>query len=383
VSDRADPERAHLAFAFAVQSALSPIGNSCFSPFSMASALGFASHFARGDTASELRLLLLGNESKARSKFQFEADFLEQLRHLQSASELRSKLSENEPGESPTLAVSNTLWLWDGLQLNQGFSEILANWPGSSVEIAPFVDDPEEARRRINADVASTTRDLIPELISPGGIESNTVASIVNALYLKAGWLSPFSSSRTEEADFFTPSGKRRVATMHQSERLGYAAQDDWQLVALPAAGGLEALILLPGGKLADQESTMDVSLLGDLLAAKQDVQVRLSIPKLELDVRTDLGEVLRDLGVRTMFSPHADFSGLSDDPRIYVSDVVHQAVLKVDEKGFEGAAAIGMSIALMGWEEPVVVQVDRPFLFLVRHVETGVVYFYARVVEP
>jgi serpin B len=85
------------------------------------------------------------------------------------------------------------------------------------------------------------------------------------------------------------------------------------------------------------------------------------------------------------MFTDAADFSPLTEDPRLVVDEVVHQAVLRVDEQGLEGAAATAVTMRLtsMVIDEPIVVEVNRPFLLLVRHAETGVVYFFTRVVEP
>ena len=94
---------------------------------------------------------------------------------------------------------------------------------------------------------------------------------------------------------------------------------------------------------------------------------------------------MLRGLGVRTMFTDEADLSGLSPDPRLTVSEVLHQAVLRVDEQGFEGAAATALTMRLTSMiiDDPVTVTVDRPFLLLVRHAGTGALHFLARVVEP
>jgi serpin B len=173
---------------------------------------------------------------------------------------------------------------------------------------------------------------------------------------------------------------------MHQSESFGYAAREGWQLVELPGVGGVQATILLPDGDLAEQESGLDEHLLAKLLSAKKDRQVQLSMPKVSLDMRAALKPALAGLGVRTMFSAQADFSPLTPAPRVYVDDVVHQSVLRLDEQGLEGAAATAVVFRVLSMVtpvDPVEVVVDRPFLLLVRHAATGVVYFFARVVEP
>ncbi|MFD9894152.1 serpin family protein [Amycolatopsis sp. NPDC059027] len=348
--------------------------NLCFSPYSVASALGLVTRAARGATAGEL-LSLLAGEAADTAALDAHAELLR----------AAAKLAPETQREEPELAVANTLWAWDALPLEDGFRAELSAWPNGAVASAPFVGDPEGARTRINADVENTTHGLIPSLLPPGSIDEDTVAALVNALYLKTSWLHRFPDGATGPAEFHAPAGTREVPTMRLDERLGYAHSAGWQIVQLPAAGGVQAVVLLPDGELAEAEAALDEHALAGLLEAPRSQQVQLAMPKLALDVRTPLKAALGELGVRTMFTQRADLSGLSPDPRLEVSDVLHQAVLRLDEQGLEGAAATAVTMRLMSLMpgDPVVVSVDRPFLLLVRHAETGAVYFFARVVQP
>ncbi|MQA11996.1 MAG: serpin family protein [Pseudonocardiaceae bacterium] len=367
--------RAHLGFTLALHRALATgDGNACWSPYSVASALGLTSQAARGDTRAELLELLTGDR---------EAEFGKHAELLASAAALEPPRSAS--AEAPVLAVSNTLWAADELPLNPDFGVDLAGWPGAKVASAPFGRDPEGARKQINADVAETTRELIPELIPPQAIRPDTVAALVNALYLRVAWKHRFAEEHTEPAPFHSPGGAREVATMRQTEQLGYAARDGWQVVQLPAEGGVQAVVLLPDGELSAAEPTLDVPRLAELLDAPEPARVDLRMPKLDLGANAELTAPLAGLGVRSVFSPAADLTGLSPDPRLVVSSVLHESVLKLDEDGLEGAAATAvlMRLVSMPTGTPIEVRVDRPFLLLVRHAETGAVYFLCRVVEP
>ncbi|WP_410611931.1 serpin family protein [Amycolatopsis sp. lyj-109] len=355
----------HLRFALAVHSALGAEGgNTCFSPYSVASALTLAARAARGRTRDEL-VALLGDPDR-------------QTVLLREA----AQLVEDDQTE---LAVANTLWADDRLPLEDSFKAELAEWPGAAVASAPFEKEPESARALINDDVGRTTRGLIPQLLPPGSIDSDVAAVLVNALYLKAAWKLPFREANTSDAPFHAPSGTRDVPTMWLGESVGYAHAGGWQAVQLVAAGGLQAVVLLPDGDLADAETRLDQADLTNLLGKIRFKRVELSLPKISLDVPSSLTGVLRGLGVRTLFTDDADLTGLSPDPRLTVSEVLHQAVLRVDEQGFEGAAATALTMRLtsMMIDDPVAVTVDRPFLLLVRHAATGALYFLARVVEP
>ncbi|WP_216216246.1 serpin family protein [Amycolatopsis aidingensis] len=367
-------ELAHLSFTLALHEVLATRGgDTCYSPYSMASALGLAGQAARGETAAELAGLLTGHG----------ADLAAHAGLLRRAAVLAAAGEDEE--DTPVLAVSNTLWAWEQLPLKPEFLDELAAWPSGAVRTAPFVADPDAARRLINTEVAEATHQLIPQLLEPGSVDEDTVASIVNALYLRAAWTLPFPESETRDADFHAPDGTRRVPTMHHAEWLGYTAAQGWQAVTLPVAGGLQAVVLLPDGDLAEQESQLTAETLRELLDDQGRAMVNLALPRFRLDLRSPMTEVLQTLGVRTMFTARADLGGLTDDDRLAVSEVLHQAVLRIDEQGLEGAAATAVMMRLVSLPsgEPVTVRADRPFLFLVRHPETGAVYFLARVVRP
>ncbi|KAA2266046.1 serpin family protein [Solihabitans fulvus] len=369
-------DRTHLAFALALHRLVAPDAerNACWSPYSVASALGMAAQAARGETKAELLALLVGDPA---------GDVRKQAELLVAA----AQLDEVPYGESPTLSVANTLWAWSELPINEDFVVDLAGWPGGRVRTAPFRADPDGARRMINADVADTTMGLIPELIPSGAVDEDTVASLVNALYLRAAWRETFAKARTESRPFHGPAGTRPVATMCRTGLAGYAAASGWQVVTVPAAGGVDAVVLLPDGDLAEAEAALDADRLAALLAAPTSTRIELFLPKVDVEVGVALTGPLRQFGVERLFTGAADLTALSPDPRLCVSDVLHRSVLRIDEEGLEGAAATAVlmrTLAMMGPRpDPPVVRVDRPFLLLVRHAATGAIYFLTRITQP
>lgn len=359
----------HLDFSLALHrtAAAPPSRSFCWSPYSVASALGLAAAATGGQTRGEL-LAALRAEDPPRAL-------------LSGAAELDGSGAP----EPPVLAVANTLWAHEQLQVRESFRTELAEWPGGAVRTAPFRTDPEGVRQRINADVAETTRDLIPELLDPGAVDPDTVAALVNALYLKVSWREAFDPQATAQQPFRTPSGEREVPTMTATRRMGHAAAEGWQAVSLPAAGGVEAVVLLPDGDLEQAEPALDAAALERLLDGMQQQRVELHLPRFEATGEAELTGPLGALGVRSVFTGGADFSPLAAEP-LEISTIVHQAVLRVDESGLEGAAATAAMMrltAIVQEPEPIVVRVDRPFLFLVRHRATGALYFLARVVDP
>jgi serpin B len=364
----------HLAFTLNLHRAIaSDLGaDACWSPFSVASALGLLTQGARGLTRDELAVLLVGEKSGD----------IGQLGALLTRAGVLASTRGNE--DEPAIAVANTLWTDEAVEILASFIDELGRWSSGTVKEASFRSNPEQARDLINLDVAKTTRDLIPELLPPGAIVADTVSALVNALYLKCAWRHRFTEGGTTPQPFHAPGGTVDVPTMSLSERVGYAATDGWQVVSLPAVGGVAAVVLLPDGDLASAEPGLDADLLAHLLDAPKPRQVELRLPKVNVKMNAELTPALNQLGVRTVFTRDADLSGISSTD-LAVQAVLHESVLKLDEQGLEGAAATAVMMRLMSLstEEPVEVRVDRPFLLVVRHQETGVVYFFARVVTP
>lgn len=349
-------DREHLAFALALHDVVAAdrTANACWSPYSVASALGVASLAAKGETREQLVALL--GEGNA------------------------ELLAKAVPGDEAEFAVANTLWAAEDVEINPGFTDGLAAWPGGKARQAPFATDPEGSRKLINADVADTTNDLIPELIGPGLIGSDTVATVVNALYLKTAWLGTFSD--TEPLPFHAPAGTVEVPTMRREAKMRHAVGDGWQAVSLPAHGEVEAIVLLPDGDLGG----LAPDELRALVDALEFRQVELFLPKLAVSVSATLKSALTRLGVTKLFESDGDLTGLTPDPRVLVDEIIHEAVLKIDEDGLEGAAATAVvfrTVSFEGYVEPTTVRVDRPYLLLVRHASTGAVYFLAQVVDP
>ena len=81
-----------------------------------------------------------------------------------------------------------------------------------------------------------------------------------------------------------------------------------------------------------------------------------------------------------------ADFTGIATVERgLYITDVLHKAYVDVNEEGTEAAAATGVIVGVrsMAPSEPEVFKADRPFLFAIRHNDSGAVLFMGRVMRP
>lgn len=347
----------------------SPGEDVVFSPLSIGIAFGMADAGARGETAAQI----------------------EHVFHLPTAGrELHAAFNGldqalADAGEA-TLRLANRMYPALGYELVPDFVETLGASYGAPLERLDFDGDPDAARERINEWVAERTEKRIPELMPFGSITPNTVLVLVNALYLEARWSQPFGKYPTEPAPFTRPDGSSgEVPLMHNAEFAGrYAEGEGYQAVELPYGGGeLSMLVVVPAqGRFADFERGFDAERLAAVDAAMRDGIVDLFMPRWSTSFDVDLVETLPELGLTLPFRG-GDFTGISArNP--FIGAGVHAADVEVDEWGTVAAAATGLGFRESAPPRPdVVIRADRPFLYLVRHVETGAMLFLGRVVNP
>jgi serpin B len=176
---------------------------------------------------------------------------------------------------------------------------------------------------------------------------------------------------------------------MHNTGRFGYAETDRAQILSLSYKGGeLEMVLVLPadGTPLSELESNLDASSFANWLAAPAPTTVTVAMPRLHLETEFDLTATLRAMGLREVFTPDADLTGMAPDGNLMIDRVVHKAYLDVDEKGTEAAAATGVALVASSAppvEEKILFIADRPFMLAIRHRETGAVLFLGRVADP
>ncbi|MGH3627693.1 MAG: serpin family protein [Sciscionella sp.] len=344
----------------------------CWSPYSVLTALGLVAAGSAGTTREELAELLGGST---------DADLTQLRESLGQAATLAERSAD------AVLAVASTLWVDGQLRLRPDYERRLTGWPAAALRTTGLRADPAGARALINSAIAHTTNGLIPELLGTTAITPDTLAVLVNALYLKLAWAQAFERDDTLEQAFHGVRHDATVPMMHATRRMRYAAAGGLGAVTLPAKAGVEVSVVLPDAAepSAALRALRDLrpGPLGELLDAARARQVALALPRFTVRTQTELTTVLRGLGVHAMFGRQADFSPLAEQ-QLYVDAVLHEAVLRVDEQGIEGAAATAAVFRTMamavGEVEPVPFVADRPFLMLVRHAASGSVYFSALV---
>jgi len=373
--------------------------NLCISPYSIDSALAMTFAGADGETRSEMaRVLHFPNGGDLPASFSALQQSLEQMR-AKTAELVKESKKFGGPSEPITLNIANRLFAQKGYHFRDAFLSLVKQNFGGAFEPLDFVVDPAAATQRINKWVADQTRDRIRDLIPAGALDKTTRLVLANALYLKAPWASEFSQNATQPESFHVRAGTPvDVPMMRKTDKnFGYARHEGFTVVSLPyARNELQFVILLPDDINGLRE--LESKLSGDVLAGCAKIEKRdvdLHLPKFKLEPPTiTLAKQFEALGMKTAFDQpkgSANFDKIA--PRtpndyLYISQIFHKTFIAVDEKGTEAAAAT--AVAMLAGSAlrsppppPIEVKVDRPFVYAIQHVPSGVCLFLGRVTDP
>ena len=350
-----------------------------FSPCSISSALAMTFAGARGRTEREMAAVLHFDAQQGRLH------------------EVFSKLNKQIFAGSThgyRINIANRLWGQQGYQFREEFLEILLSRYRAELEQLDLRGQPTVACQRINQWVEEQTAGKITNLISSDALNELTRLLLVNAIYFKGDWTRRFQEEATQDASFHLGLfSKIKVQMMHQQADFLYAKVGGVQLLELPYGDrDLSMVVLLPRrvGGLAKLERTLSVSKFDKWLTALSPQTVKVFLPKFRFTEQFALSDVLKSMGMTLAFSDtEADFSGMTDQkPGLNISEVFHKAFVEVNEKGTEAAAATAVTMALSrgGFHRPPripVFRADHPFIFLIRHNDSGSILFLGRVMNP
>jgi serpin B len=355
-------------------------GNLFFSPQSISQALAMTWGGARGANATQMGEVL---------SFTLPAERLHPaFNELDLTLASRGQGAQGMDGQGFRLRLVNALWGQEGYGFLESFLDLLAVNYDAGLRLLDFAADPDAARLTINDWVAQQTEDKIKDLLEPGTVTGDTRLVLTNAIYFNAQWQEVFPTENSAEADFHLLDGSAvTVPTMSNYTAYGYAAGDGYQAVEVPYDGGdLAMLVVLPdAGRFTEVEAGLDGPALAALAARLETTDLFLTLPKWTVDTKLSLKDQLKGLGMTDAFSPtRGDFTGINGGVEpLWISDVIHQAHVLVNEYGTEAAAATAVVMVGGGVPSQLRVDVDRPFIYVIRDRPTGTILFVGRIVNP
>ena len=352
-------------------------GNLFYSPFSVSQVLAMAFAGARGETERQMANTVHYDLPQNALHPSFNA--------LDRELASRGKELQAEENQFFELNIANAIWGQQGYEFLPDFLDVLAENYGAGLRPLDFAAAPEESRAIINDWVSEETQDKIRDLLLPGAVNRLTRLVLTNAIYFNASWQWPFDKRLTRELPFHLAGGgmvEAPMMTETSRDFYGYVKGNGYQAVDVPySSGELSMTILLPDqGTFGEFEASLNAQLLERIFDGIEIGNITLTMPLFELESEFSLDQTLAEMGMPDAFGAGADFSGMTGTRELWISEAVHKAFVSVDEEGTEAAAATAVVFEESG---PLLVTVDRPFIFLIRDGATGTILFLGRVVNP
>ncbi len=375
-----DLVKGNSSFAFALYQQLkkNSAGNLFYSPYSISTALAMTYAGAAGNTLKQMGSALHFTLPQA----QLHPAFNQLALDLAS----RGQNAKGAGGKSFSLNINNALWGQQNFTIQPAFLNVLGQQYGADMKLLDFVNSSEDARVTINKWVSGQTNDRVKDLLPQGSVDELTRFVLTNTIYFDAAWQYPFKKEATRDGTFNLLNGTTVTVPMmnQRNSGFGYTQGSGYQAVELPYDGKEIAMdIIMPdAGKFNSFESSVTPDKISGIIGNLKTDDTVVAMPKFKFDSSFSLKNALSALGMPVAFTDQADFSGITGQQDLKISDVVHKAFVAVDEAGTEAAAASGVVMVLVSMP-PHSITVDRPFIFLIRDIKSGAILFVGRVMNP
>ncbi len=339
--------------------------NVFISPLSVAMALGMTYNGADGTTrdAMQQTLELAGMN-------------LEEIN--ESYQSLIALLTQLDP--LVQFQIANSIWYREGSPVKDDFLDRNRTYFNATIEALDFAS--LDALSTINNWVENNTNGKIDKIVD--WLDPQLVMMWINAIYFKGNWTYQFDPNDTKDAEFFTtPSSTVTCRMMEQEGDHSVLINNAFTAVDLPYGNELFSMTVI----LPHQTTNLD-SLLNEFTPENwatwmdgfttQDAP--LYMPKFKLEYELKMNDVLSALGMEIAFTGAANFNNICPCG-LYIDEVRHKTFVEVNEEGTEAAAVT--SVGIFTDSGPMLIHINRPFIFAIRENTSGTLLFLGRIVKP
>jgi len=337
-----------------------------FSPTSMMLALGMTLNGADNQTATQMFSTLHFPTATL-------DEFNEGMRSLQLSLIQRDLV---------TMQMTNSIWMRDTFTTRVIEDFLVRNQTNFGAMIASGDFNDEKMVDAINAWVSKHTQKRIKTAIDEP-IHPLTVMFLINTIYFKADWKTPFEKTNTFKDTFFNTQTVQ-VDMMSIIEDFPYMENDDFQMISLPYKDeSLSMIVILP-----KSDNTLTLGSFMEAISQLDEVHVDLKMPKVKIEKEIAGVPLLQQLGMIDAFNSNlADFTKMAADAKetgLHIADVVQKTFLQIDEKGTEAAAMtkVEMRDESMPMSD-VVMHVNRPYYVVIYDSIHQVISFMGFISNP
>lgn len=302
--------------------------------------------------------------------------------------------------------IEDVLSLANGVYIREEFKNKVLDSYNKTVEDklnAEIMYDDFKSAKNINKWIENKTFGIINNFFDDGDIAEKPELKMIllNALAIDMDWASRFNTDDTSGGIFDKDGSSLNVAYMKKEnvydESISYKIDDDVTVLAMDLeeydGTTLEFDAIMPNEESLDSFiSNIDskkidkyLSNLNNLSEVDEDTDINIKIPKFDFDYSINLKNELMAMGIKEAFGYDADFSNITGDTSLFVSDAKHKADIEFSEEGIKAAAVTAMMMnEKMALPNDVVnIDIDKPFMFVIRDKKTGEVWFVGSVYNP
>lgn len=345
--------------------------NMFISPLSISVALGMSLNGAKGDTFDEMReALVLGRT---------ELDDINK-----GYNSLIELLTNADP--KVVMEIANSVWTNEGFNVENEFSTALEQYFEAEAKALDFLEP--TSVDVINGWVADKTHNKIETVLA--SIPPTAIMYLINAVYFNGTWKYAFDTESTSERRFtLLDDSFVTVDMMNQQNSFPFLVSEEVQMVDLPYGDGMFSMtMLLPAEDIPINEfieKDFSFEKFTGWLGRLEDDTVGVFIPKLEIEYKVTLNNMLKSLGVETPFTQEADFTGINKSGELFISSVLHKTFLKMDEEGTEaaGVTVVEFGVTSIGESSFPTIRFDRPYIFVLRERSSGAILFMGKIGNP
>lgn len=347
-------------------------GNLFVSPLSISQALSMAWNGADGNTATEIASVLGYSQGMT--------DGINQ-----SSRTITNALLNAD--NQVAMSIANSIWYNQMYEILPSFVDTCDYSYDAEVERCDFSNS-DASVKAINGWVDDKTNGKIKKIVDQ--VTNDDALYLINAVYFKGSWTSKFENDNTSNRPFTDSNASQsQVSTMMQESTFNYASVSNCTAVELPYGNGhFSMVVMLPAEKSSVNDLLMSLNseTWDNLTHSLSGRKVQVYLPKFKVECDFTLNDALKQLGMPQAFTDMAQFPNMLASTNLMISKVKHKTFVEVNEEGTEAAAvtSIGMVTTSYPGEEPepIVFEVNRPFVFAIREKDTGSILFIGKIVK-
>lgn len=343
--------------------------NIAISPLSLAGVLVMLANGADGNTLKQITKVL-GVEGQS----------------MDNICDLYSKLNRclTSPDKNTAVDIANSIWIDEHFKVKDDY--ITKNKSHFDAEVYHQILSSNKTLDDINSWCNRKTNGNIKQILEEP-LSEYSVLVLINALYFKGKWENEFERYFTRKKKFTNSDGsKSNVKMMNQTDYFDVYVGEEMDYARFPYVNNefyMEVYLPHKDKNLDECMNGLSEKEFSQMRKQAENRMVDVYMPKIEIKTNAELTKCLKAMGMPDAFSiENANFSGISDD-RTYVSCVKQAVSIKINEEGTE-AAAITLAEMEIGccpdFSRPVIFNMNRPFLYLIREKKTGTILFMGKV---